>query len=169
MAWLETTANDFINILTYAPERHDALATITGQIPQMVREMKRICQPTTTDANIAAGLIDGITTMLQSNPSAASSEAIAALADYRSFLKSSHFARSFVVIGASNYAWDLKHASLLPMDARASAHARRTGTGSRRCRAHAAQSTATRTAAADSRTGTTGQGSRSSQLAALLR
>lgn len=113
-AWLETTANDYIAILTYAPERHDALAAITAQIPAMVREMRRICQPTSTDADISVGLIDGINVMLKTDPSPAAENAIAVLTSYRQYLKDSHFARPFVVIGKSNYAWDLKHASLLP-------------------------------------------------------
>ncbi len=113
-AWLETTANDYIAILTYAPERHDAMAAITAQIPAMVLEMRRICQPTSTDAAIAVGLIDGLVAMLKTEQDPAAQDAIAALNGYRQYLTDGDFKPSYLVIGAQNYAWDLQHASLLP-------------------------------------------------------
>ena len=113
-AWLETLANNYIAILTYAPGRTDALAGITAQVPAMVAEMARLCRPTGTDARVALGLLDGIVAALEAKPVPGADAAIAALAGYRPRLETVQGETSFAVIGATNYAWRLRHAELLP-------------------------------------------------------
>ncbi|GAA0753455.1 DUF885 domain-containing protein [Ideonella azotifigens] len=115
-AWLETTANSYLAILTYAPGRSDALSAIAGQIPALVREMSALCRPTQVDAEVAQGLLDGMIAMLKARPVPQGDAAIAALSAYRRELERSHLDQPYAVIGAENYAWRLKHASLLPWD-----------------------------------------------------
>lgn len=114
--WLESLANNYINILTYAPEREDVRAKLTAQIPAMVAQMRKICtQPTARDASTAAGVIDGMVEMLKMEPASAAREsAIASLTSYEQELKATHPAREYTVIGAANYAWRLRHVELLP-------------------------------------------------------
>ena len=113
-AWLESLANDYISIITYAPTRTDALAAITRQVPAMVAEMAALCQPTQIDAQTAQGLIDGIVAMLKANPNPDADTAVAALTAYRATLAATADMPPSTVIGARNYAWRLQHASLLP-------------------------------------------------------
>jgi hypothetical protein len=115
-AWLETVANNYIAIFTYAPARADALAGITARIPALVNEMDAICRPTQEDAKVALGLLDGIMSMLRANPIAARDAAIASLSAYRIKLESVKDAKPFAVIDADNYAWRLQHAAMLPWD-----------------------------------------------------
>lgn len=113
-AWLETTANDYIAILTYAPERKDALAAITALVPGMVDEMSTLCVPTQADVRTAKGLADGIISMLRLNNVAGGEAAIASLTGYEAKLTALTGLRDYAVIGAENYAWRLRHAELLP-------------------------------------------------------
>lgn len=115
-AWLETLANNYIAILTYAPTRSDALAVINTRIPSVVAEMRELCVPTQVDVQVALGLIAGIESMLKSRTLEGADAALAALAAYRHTLESTVHAQPFSVVGAHNYAWRLKHASLLPWD-----------------------------------------------------
>lgn len=115
-AWLETFANNYIAILTYAPTRSDALAAINSGIPAVVTEMRELCVPTQVDAQVALELIAGIESMLKSRTLEGADAALAALAAYRHTLQSTVHAQPFSVVGARNYAWRLKHASLLPWD-----------------------------------------------------
>ena len=115
-AWLETIANNYIAILTYAPTRTDALATINSRIPAVLAEMRELCVPTRVDAEVALGLIDGIVSMLNSRTLDGADAALAALAAYRHKLKSTQHPQPFQVVGTQNYTWRLKHASLLPWD-----------------------------------------------------
>ena len=115
-AWLETIANNYIAILTYAPTRTDALATINSRIPAVLAEMRELCVPTRVDAEVALGLIDGIVSMLNSRTLDGADAALAALAAYRHTLKSTQHPQPFHVVGTQNYTWRLKHASLLPWD-----------------------------------------------------
>ncbi len=118
-AWLETLANNYIAILTYAPKREDALDAITQGVPAVVAEMRALCVPTQVDADVAMGLIDGITAMLKNRSHAQSDTnqaALAALAAYRHTLQSNTATprQLFSVVGPQNYAWRLQHASMLP-------------------------------------------------------
>lgn len=114
--WLESVANNYINMLTYAPAREDVRAKLTAQLPAMIAEMRRVCtQPTERDASTAAGVIDGMVEMLKMEPASAERDgAIASLTSYQGFLKSLHPARNYTVIGYANYAWRLRHVELLP-------------------------------------------------------
>jgi uncharacterized protein (DUF885 family) len=113
-AWLEPLGNNYVAITTYAPEREDALARITQQVPALVREMESICKPTQADAEIACAIAQGIIDILSARPMRGSDAAIAALVGYRHRLDASSHTPAFSVVGAENYAWRLKHASLLP-------------------------------------------------------
>ncbi|GAC1595767.1 MAG: hypothetical protein NVS3B28_27090 [Candidatus Velthaea sp.] len=113
-AWLETVANDYIAILTYAPDRRDALAGVTQKIPAMVREMAALCHPTRADIATANGLIDGITAMLRANSIAGGDAAIASLNAYKAQISALTGVAPYAVIGAENYAWRLQRAELLP-------------------------------------------------------
>lgn len=115
-AWLESLANNYIAILTYAPRRSDALAAITARVPAVVAEMNTLCSPTQVDAEIARGLVDGIVSMLQANRIDGSDPAIAALRAYRHRLDASAGAPPMAVVGRDNYAWRLQRASMLPWD-----------------------------------------------------
>ena len=114
--WLEPVANDLIALLTYAPARADAIAGVVARIPAMVDEMRAICRPTGVDAQVAQGVIDGIVGALKTSPGAGNEAAFAALAAYRQQLEAIPDRTSFSVIGPANYAWRLRHASLLPWD-----------------------------------------------------
>jgi hypothetical protein len=115
-AWLESLANNYIAILTYAPKRGDALATITARVPAVVAEMSALCSPTQVDAEIARGLVDGIVSMLKTNQIDGSDPAIAALRAYRHRLDAATAAPPMAVVGRDNYTWRLQHASMLPWD-----------------------------------------------------
>jgi hypothetical protein len=92
------------------------MVAITAQVPAMVGEMASICHPTATDVAIAKGLADGIVAMLEANNVAGSGPAIAALTSYEAQIGSLSGLAPFAVVGAEDYAWRLKHASLLPWD-----------------------------------------------------
>ena len=113
-AWLEGLSNNLLSILTYAPTRTDALAAVTAGIPAVVAEMDALCKPTRQDAQITRGLVDGTIALLKANPTPGGAAAIAALEGYGSRLAAADGAREFAVIGAANYAWRLRHISLLP-------------------------------------------------------
>jgi len=114
-AWLETLANNYIAILTYAPARADALATLTAGVPKVLSEIEALCQPAQVDAQVAMGLVDGIVSMLKTNTIAGSEPAIAALMAYRQRLDAvSADAPPMKIVGRDNYAWRLQHAHLLP-------------------------------------------------------
>jgi hypothetical protein len=113
--WLETTANNLVAILTWAPDRLDVLGEVTGRIPAMVAEMQRICvRPTNRDVAISADLCEGLIALLKANPAIAHrDEAIAALTSYWNHVTSLSGLSEFEVIGSTNYAWRLRHAELL--------------------------------------------------------
>jgi hypothetical protein len=113
-AWLEPLANNYIAILTYAPQRTDALAAITAGVPAVVAEIDALCQPTQVDAQVALGLVDGIVAMLQANAISGSGPAIAALRAQRHRLQALAGAPAAAIVGRDNYAWRLQQASLLP-------------------------------------------------------
>jgi hypothetical protein len=113
-AWLEPLGNTLVEIVTYAPTRTDAIDGLAAQVPALVAEMQAYCKPGGVDAGVALGIIDGIVTVLKANPGAHGDGAIAALASYRAQLAALKDKDSFVVIGAANYAWRLRHAELLP-------------------------------------------------------
>ena len=114
-AWLEPVANNFIALLTYAPERVDLRRKIWPLIPPMVAEMRRVSSPTMRDAATTQGLIDGLLTMLAAEKAdPARDAAAAALTAYAHDLKELKGAPEFAVVGAENYAWILKTAELLP-------------------------------------------------------
>ncbi len=113
-AWLETLANDYIAILSYVPERRDALAAITAGIPAMVSEMQTRCTPTQVDVHIADGIIAGIVAMLRANTIPGADAAIAALTSYQRRIDALRGLPPYAVIGAENYAWRMRHAELLP-------------------------------------------------------
>ena len=114
-AWLEPVANNFINLLTYAPERVDLRRKIWPLIPPLVDEMRRTTSPTMRDAATARGLIDGLLkTLAAENADPARDAAAAALDAYARELKDLKGAPESEVVGADNYAWILKNAELLP-------------------------------------------------------
>jgi hypothetical protein len=116
-AWLEPLANNFIGILTWAPQRSDAIAAVTAGIPALVAEIEAYCKPTVIDAKVALGVIDGIVAMLKAStpPGAeAAQAALAPLVRYRAQLAALQGAPAYQVVGEANYAWRLQRASLLP-------------------------------------------------------
>ena len=114
-AWLEPVANNFIALLTYAPERVDLRKKIWPLIPPLVDEMRRTASPTARDAATTQGLIDGLLKMLSAEKAdPARDAAAAALTAYAADLKSLKDAPESAVVGAENYAWILQHAELLP-------------------------------------------------------
>jgi hypothetical protein len=113
-AWLEPLANDLIAILTYAPQRTDAVDGLAARVPAMVAEMQATCRPTGVDARVARGLVDGIVGALKATPVPHGEAAIIALDGYRARLATVPDDGSFAVVGAANYAWRLRHALLLP-------------------------------------------------------
>jgi uncharacterized protein (DUF885 family) len=114
-AWLEPVANNFIALLTYAPERVDLRRKIWPLIPPMVAEIRRTASPTMRDAATTQGLIDGLLKMLAAEKAdPARDAAAAALTAYASDLKNLKGAPESAVVGAENYAWILKNAELLP-------------------------------------------------------
>ena len=113
-AWLEPLANTLIAIVTYAPARTDAIDGLAERVPALVAEMRELCRPSGVDAGVALGLIDGIVTVLKADGGAHAAAAVAALDGYRAQLRAMNDKTSFVVIGAENYAWRLRHANLLP-------------------------------------------------------
>ena len=113
-AWLEPLGNTLVEIVTYAPLRTDAIDGLAAQVPALVAEMQAICDPSGVDAGIAVGLIDGIAVVFKASDGAHSVAALAVLTRYRAQLSATKDKNSFVVIGAENYAWRFRHASLLP-------------------------------------------------------
>ena len=113
-AWLEPLANTLIAIVTYAPQRTDAIDGLAAGVPALVAEMRASCKPAGVDAAVALGLVDGIVAVLKANRGGHSDAAVAALAGYRASLDAMKDKTSFAVIGADDYAWRLRHAMLLP-------------------------------------------------------
>lgn len=113
-AWLEPLANTLIAIVTYAPQRTDAIDGLAERVPALVAEMRATCKPTGVDAQVARGLITGIVAVLRSRHGAHADAAIAALDGYGAQLAGNKDTTSFTVIGADNYAWRLRQANLLP-------------------------------------------------------
>lgn len=114
--WIELLANDYVNLLTYSPERDDVRQKLTAQIPAMVAEMRKYCTaPTTRDVATTDGIVDGVLKMLANEPATPQREAaVNALTSYKVYLKTLHPGRDYAVVGATNYAWRLKHIELLP-------------------------------------------------------
>ena len=114
-AWLEPVADNFIALLTYAPERTDLRRRIWPLIPPMVAEMRGIAVPTARDIVTTRGLIDGLLKMLAAEKAdPARDAAAAALTAYEKELDAAKNPPEFAVVGAENYAWILKNAELLP-------------------------------------------------------
>jgi uncharacterized protein (DUF885 family) len=115
-AWLEPLANDYIALVTYAPERGDVRAKLTAQIPAMVAEMRAVCKrPTTRDVTTADGVVKGLQATLKAEPASAERDAAAAaLSAYVDDLKKLKDLPESSTIGAANYEWRLKRALLLP-------------------------------------------------------
>lgn len=114
-SWLEPVANDFINLLTYAPERADLRRRIWPLIPPMVAEMRALCRPTARDAATALGVMDGLQKMLAAEkPDPTRDAAAAALKSYADELAAMKDLPEFAVVGADDYAWIYANAELLP-------------------------------------------------------
>ncbi|MBI3554351.1 MAG: DUF885 domain-containing protein [Elusimicrobia bacterium] len=115
-AWLEPLANDFIALLTYAPQRADLRARLACLIPGMVSEMREVCRvPTQRDVKTADGVAAGVLTMLRAEPpSVTRDKALAYLDAYVKGLRELRGLKEFEVIGAENYAWRFKRHLLLP-------------------------------------------------------
>lgn len=114
-AWLEPLANNFIALLTYAPERRDLRRKIWPMIPPMVAEMRAIAAPTARDVVTTRGIIDGLLKMLAAEKADPKRDAAAAaLTAYEKELDAIKNPPESAVIGAENYAWILKNAELLP-------------------------------------------------------
>ena len=114
-AWLEPVANNFIALLTYAPERVDLRKKMWPMIPPLVAEIRATASPTMRDAATTQGLIDGLLKMLAAEKAdPARDAAAAALTAYAADLKNLKDAPESAVVGADNYAWILKNAELLP-------------------------------------------------------
>ena len=113
--WLEPLANNFIALLTYAPERTDLRRKIWPLIPPMVAEMRAVAAPTARDVVTTQGIVDGLLKMLAAEkPGATRDAAVLALTAYVKDLKEMKGLPEFGVVGADNYAWILKDAELLP-------------------------------------------------------
>lgn len=114
-AWLEPLANNFIALLTYAPERADLREKIWPLIPPMVAEIRATAAPTARDAATSLGLIDGLLKMLAAEKaSPARDAAVESLSSYAAELEALKGLPEFSVVGAENYAWILRNAELLP-------------------------------------------------------
>ena len=114
-AWLEPVANNFIALLTYAPQRVDLRRRIWPLIPPMVAEMRATAAPTARDVTTAQGIIDGLLKMLAAEKADATRDAAAAaLTAYAKDIKDLKGLPESAVVGADNYAWILKNAELLP-------------------------------------------------------
>jgi len=114
-AWLEPVANNFIALLTYAPERVDLRRRIWPLIPPMVAEIRAVAKPTARDAATTQGILDGLLKMLAAErPDPARDAAFEALSAYSKDLKDMKGLPEFAVVGADNYAWILKNEELLP-------------------------------------------------------
>jgi uncharacterized protein (DUF885 family) len=117
-AWLESLANTFIAMVTYAPERAGLRARLARGIPGMVTEMRAVAgNPTQRDITTAKGVSDGILATLRAEPpSPARDAAIASLTAYVTELQAHPAARDFVTIGRERYETRLRRALLLPWD-----------------------------------------------------
>ncbi|MFI5347351.1 MAG: DUF885 family protein [Elusimicrobiota bacterium] len=114
-AWLEPLANNFIALLTYAPERSDLREKIFPLIPPMVTEIRATASPTERDVTTSLGLIDGLLKMLAAEKASPARDAAAAsLSAYANELKALKNLPEFSVVGADNYAWIVKNEELLP-------------------------------------------------------
>lgn len=119
-SWLEPLGNTYIALLTYAPQRADIRERLTGAIPGMVEEMRRVVvSPTARDVEIADGVAAGILSALEGEaPGADRDAAAAALSSYREEMKSKKGLPEFAVIGAAHYAERLRRVLLLPWSPR---------------------------------------------------
>jgi len=117
-AWLESTANNLISLITYSPERLDIQARVLEGIPAMLVELEQVCtQPTQRDVDTAQGVVKGLLVICQTSPSQDKARAAAAaLQDYQKRLSNLHPSKDYEVIGAENYAWRYQHALLLDQD-----------------------------------------------------
>ncbi len=114
-SWLVPVANNFIGLITYAPERVDIRRKIWPLIPSMVAEMRAVSRPTARDVNTALGVLDGLQKMLAAErPAPARDAAAAALDAYDAELKAFKDLPEYSVIGADAYAWIYTHGELLP-------------------------------------------------------
>ena len=114
-AWLEPLANNFIALLTYAPERVDLREKVWPLIPPMVAEIRATAVPTSRDVVTTLGLIDGLLKMLAAEKGAPARDAAAAsLSAYANDLKALKNLPEFAVVGADNYAWILNNEELFP-------------------------------------------------------
>lgn len=118
--WLEPLANTYIALLTYAPQRADIRAALTGAIPKMVEEMRRVAVSLTArDVEIADGVATGILASLASEaPTPERNAAVDAVSDYVEEIRSRKNLPEFTVIGAARYEERLRRALMLPWSAR---------------------------------------------------
>ena len=119
-SWLEPLANSYIALLTYAPERADIREKLTGAVPGMVAEMRRVvASPTGRDVEAAVGVAEGILSMLESeSPGPEGDAASSALSEYIEELKAKTDLPEYSVIGAERYEQRLRRALLLPWSPR---------------------------------------------------
>jgi hypothetical protein len=113
-AWLESLGNTCIFLLTWAPQRRDALDAVAAGVPAVVAEMEAICRPTLVDAKVALGVVDGIVAVLLATAPAGADAAASALQRYRATLVALKDAEPYRVVGEAAYAWRLQRAALLP-------------------------------------------------------
>ncbi|MBI4349705.1 MAG: DUF885 domain-containing protein [Elusimicrobia bacterium] len=115
-SWLEPLANDYIFLLTFAPQRADLRAGLTKLVPGMVAELRRVAtRPTLRAAATAVGVAEGVLATLRAEPaSPARDAAVSALSSYIDELRALKDPTEYAVIGRENYAWRLRHANLLP-------------------------------------------------------
>lgn len=119
--WLEPTANNLINLVTYANDRWELQAEVLEKIPAMLAEARTVCTtPTARDVITAKGLIDGMhvlcrgeATHLPTRLREAREKADAALTAYEKELDTLKDLPLYQVVGPENYAWRYEHAMLL--------------------------------------------------------
>ena len=112
-SWLEPMANNFIGLITYAPERVDIRRKIWPLIPSMVAEMRAVSKPTARDVNTALGVLDGLQKVwLQRGPPPRATR-LQPRSMLMLQLKALKDLPEYSVIGADEYAWIYTHGELL--------------------------------------------------------
>lgn len=116
--YLEPTANAFISLTTYAPDRVDLRVELAALIPDMLAEMLvEVSAPTARDLATGIGLLDGMRVAVEQLPAGPErADAEAAITATRAKMAAIYPATlpEFAVIGADSYAWKLEHLLLLP-------------------------------------------------------
>ncbi len=116
--YLEPTADAFISLTTYAPDRVDLRVRLAALVPAMLAEMlEQVTTPTARDLSTGIGLLDGMRVAIEQLPAGPErAGAEAAITDARARLAAVDPSTlpEFAVIGADSYAWKLEHLLLLP-------------------------------------------------------